>query len=155
MTILEPGPGMGFFTLEMARLVGPAGRIIAIDIQPQMLERLRRRAAKAGVLDWIDIRQAQRERMGIDDLRGKVDFVLAFAVVHELPDAFRFFQEARFALKPGGRHLLAEPRFHVSADDFNATLRVAERAGLRVADTIAIRMSQSVILTPGGAETVL
>ena len=37
MTVLEPGPGMGFFTLELARLVGPSGRVVAVDIQPRML----------------------------------------------------------------------------------------------------------------------
>src|SRR6185503_21182636 len=36
MTVLEPGPGMGFFTLELARLVGPAGRVIAVDVEPRM-----------------------------------------------------------------------------------------------------------------------
>src|SRR5215471_14040502 len=51
MTVLEPGPGMGFFTLELARLVGSSGRVIAVDIQPRMLDGLRQRAAKAGVLD--------------------------------------------------------------------------------------------------------
>src|SRR5713226_6618958 len=48
MTVLEPGPGMGFFTLELARLVGSSGRVIAVEIQPKMLVRLKRRAAK----DW-------------------------------------------------------------------------------------------------------
>src|SRR5664280_1369404 len=58
MTVLEPGPGMGFFTLELARLAGGSGRVIAIDIQPRMLDVLRRRAAKAGVLDRVDARLA-------------------------------------------------------------------------------------------------
>ena len=58
MTVLEPGPGMGFFTLELARLVGGSGRVIAVDIQPRMLDGLRRRAAKAGVLDRVDARLA-------------------------------------------------------------------------------------------------
>ena len=44
MTILEPGPGMGFFTLAMARLAGPSGRVVAVDIQPRMLAALERRA---------------------------------------------------------------------------------------------------------------
>jgi len=46
MIVLEPGPGMGFFTLEIARLVGPSGRVVAVDIQPHMLSRLKRRAAR-------------------------------------------------------------------------------------------------------------
>ena len=50
MTVLEPGPGMGFFTLELARLVGPRGKVVAVDVQPRMLSGLRRRAAKAGLL---------------------------------------------------------------------------------------------------------
>lgn len=49
MTVLEPGRGMGFFTLELARLVGPSGRVVAVDIQPRMLAGLRRRAARAGL----------------------------------------------------------------------------------------------------------
>jgi len=48
MTVLEPGPGLGFFTLEMARRVGPAGRIIAVDVEPRMIKGLQRRARKAG-----------------------------------------------------------------------------------------------------------
>lgn len=90
MTVLEPGPGMGFFTLELARLVGPSGRVIPVDIQPKMLARLKRRAANAGVASRIEARVTSNESMGIADLRNSVDFTLAFAVVHELPDAARF-----------------------------------------------------------------
>jgi 2-polyprenyl-3-methyl-5-hydroxy-6-metoxy-1,4-benzoquinol methylase len=45
MTVLEPGPGMGFFTIPLARLVGNAGRVIAVDMQPKMIKGLKRRAA--------------------------------------------------------------------------------------------------------------
>jgi len=37
MTVLEPGPGMGYFTLELARLVGTSGRVVAVDVQPKMI----------------------------------------------------------------------------------------------------------------------
>jgi ubiquinone/menaquinone biosynthesis C-methylase UbiE len=149
MTVLEPGPGMGFFTLEAARLVGPAGRVVAVDIQPRMLEGLRRRAMKAGLLDRIDVRLAPSDRMGLDDLRGQVDFVLAFAVVHEFPDATRFFAEARAVLKPGGRLLLAEPRLHVTAKAFTETLQTAERAGFSLQDRPAIALSRCAVLAAG------
>ena len=85
MTVLEPGPGMGFFTLELARLVGATGRVVAVDIQPRMLARLKRRAAKAGLLPRLDIRLAQPDSMGLTDMKSAVDFVLAFAMVHEMP----------------------------------------------------------------------
>ena len=45
MTVLEPGPGMGFFTLDIARKLGPCGRVIAVDVEPRMIERLIRNPA--------------------------------------------------------------------------------------------------------------
>ena len=50
MLVLEPGCGMGFFTLELARLVGRNGKVIAVDVQPRMIAGLKRRARKAGLL---------------------------------------------------------------------------------------------------------
>src|SRR6516165_6577412 len=85
MTVLEPGPGMGFFTLELAHRVGTSGRVVAVDVQPKMLDGLRRRAAKAGLLERIDVRLAAPDSLGLADMAGAVDFTLAFAVVHELP----------------------------------------------------------------------
>src|SRR5690242_3798650 len=87
MTVLEPGPGMGFFTLELAKRVGPAGQVIAVDIQSRMLKKLKRRAVKRGLLERIETRLAAPESMAIGDLNGKIDFALAFAVIHELPPA--------------------------------------------------------------------
>ena len=82
MTVLELGPGMGFFTVELARLVGASGRVIALDIQPKMIEGLKRRVAKAGLLKRVDTRLAEPDSMGLADLAGGVDFAFAFAVVH-------------------------------------------------------------------------
>ena len=141
MTVLEPGPGVGFFTIELARRVGPGGRVVAVDVRPEMLEEVRRRAARAGVLDRVDARLAQDDRLGIDDLAGTVDFVLAFAMVHEVPDAGRFFAEVAAGMRPGGTLLLAEPAGHVGAERFAAELRAAERVGLRV--TTAGRASRA------------
>jgi SAM-dependent methyltransferase len=130
MTVLEPGPGMGFFTLEAARRVGPRGRVVAVDVQQRMLDGLGRRAARAGLLPRIELRLAGEETLGIEDLAGPVGFVLAFAMVHELPDVGRFFEQVRRALAPGGLVLLAEPAGHVSPAAFEATLAAAARAGL-------------------------
>ena len=58
MTVFEPGPGMGFFTLEMARMAGRHGRIIAVDIQPKMLSALGRRVGRKGLSDRIEFRLA-------------------------------------------------------------------------------------------------
>lgn len=145
MTVLEPGPGMGFFTLEIARRVGPGGQVVAVDIQPKMLDRLKRRAARAGLLARLNIRLAQPDSMALADMAGTVDFVLAFAMVHEMPSAAVFFQEAAAAMKPGAHLLLAEPAGHVQPAMFDQELAYAAHAGLRVADRPVIRRSLSAV----------
>ncbi len=145
MTVLEPGPGMGFFTLDLARRVGPSGRVVVVDIQPRMLDALKRRLAKAGMLDRVDVRLAQPNLMGVADLTGAVDFVLAFAVVHELPSAGDFFDEAARCMRAGASLLLAEPAGHVKAPEFETELEFAARAGLHVIDRPVIRRSHAAL----------
>ena len=144
-TVLEPGPGMGFFTLPLARMVGATGRVVAVDVEPRMLDALRRRARKAGLLERVEIRLAQPDSLGLTDLAGQVDFALAFAVVHEMPSAVSFFTEAGRTLKPGGRLLLAEPSGHVRAPRFEAELAAAAEAGLQLADRPSIRRSRAAL----------
>ncbi len=146
MTVLEPGPGMGFFTLELARRVGPAGRVVAIDIQPRMLAALRRKAEKAGLADRLVTRLAAADSLGIQDLAGTVDFCFAFAMVHEMPDAGRFFDEAAKALKPGASILLAEPSGHVEDADFAAELELAAARGFSLTARPKISRSHSALL---------
>jgi len=146
MTVFEPGPGMGFFTIDLARMVGSAGRVIVVDIQPRMLSSLKRRLAKRGLLDRVDIRLAPPESLGVDDLAGTVDFVLAFAMVHEMPDGACFFREAAATLRPGGSVLLAEPRGHVKQAAFEKQLEIASAAGLDIADRPTVPRSHAALL---------
>jgi ubiquinone/menaquinone biosynthesis C-methylase UbiE len=146
MTVFEPGPGMGFFTIPLAQLVGKSGRVIAVDLQPKMIDGLKRRAAKAGVLDRIDGRVTSAEKMSVDDLAGQVDFTLAFAMVHEFPDASRFFEEVARISKPHSRLLLAEPRGHVDDATFAAELQFAARSHFKLLDHPTIRRSQTALL---------
>ena len=147
MTVLEPGPGMGFFTLELARLVGPTGRVLAVDIQPRMLASLKRRAARAGLLNRIDIRLVSPDTLGLADLAGSIDFTPALAVVHELPSAERFFREVARASKPGARLLLAEPAGHIKQGHFESELQAAIRAGFVLEGRPSIRRSHAALLT--------
>lgn len=146
MTVLEPGPGMGFFTLDLARLVGRSGRVIAVDVQPKMIAALKRRLAKAGLLERVDVRLVSPDSMGVNDLDGRVDFTLAFAVVHEMPAAGPFFAEAARASKPGACLLLAEPAGHVKDAEFEAELQTAAQAGFILSDSPSIRRSHAALL---------
>jgi ubiquinone/menaquinone biosynthesis C-methylase UbiE len=146
MTVLEPGPGMGFFTMEMARRVGPKGRVIAVDIQPKMLQVLLRRAKKAGLGDRVETRVAQDDRLGVDDLHGKVDFALVFAMVHEVPRPDLLFQDLAAAVKPGGRLLFAEPSGHVDPPAFEKSLGLARDVGFSVQSRPVISRSHGAVL---------
>jgi ubiquinone/menaquinone biosynthesis C-methylase UbiE len=152
MTVLEPGPGMGFFTLELARRVGPSGRVIAVDLQPRMIASLKRRAARAGLLERIDARVAEPASLKLAGLDAQVDFALAYAVVHELPDAGTFFAEVARALKPGANLLLAEPSGHVSTEYFEEELQAAERVRLHPVSYPTVRRSRAALLTKTGAQ---
>lgn len=129
MTVLEPGCGMGFFTMPMARMVGESGKVVAVDLQEAMLAKLRRRARKAGLERLIETRLAQGDSLGVSDLNGQVDFTAAIHVIHEMPDQELFFAEVYQALKPGGRLLAVEPKGHVTDQDFDRSLALARRAG--------------------------
>jgi ubiquinone/menaquinone biosynthesis C-methylase UbiE len=146
MVVLEPGCGMGFFTLDLARMVGPNGRVVAVDLQERMLAGLRRRAARAGLLDRIDVRLAHASRLGVGDLAGRVDVAFALHVVHEVADATGFFTEIAATLKADGKLLFVEPRGHVSEDAFAASLAMAEKAGFRVSDRPSIRRDPAALL---------
>ena len=146
MTVLEPGPGMGFFTLELASRVGPQGRVVAVDIQERMLAGLSRRLRRAGLADRVETRLASASSLPVGDLAGKVDLLVAFAVLHELPDVGRFFAQVRPTMARGGKVLVAEPSGHVSGIDFEATLAAAERAGFRRRPGPAIARSLTAIL---------
>jgi ubiquinone/menaquinone biosynthesis C-methylase UbiE len=134
MTVLEPGCALGYFTLPLARMVGPEGRVVVLEVQSRMLEGLERRARRAGLLDRIDRRLIDGHGLELDDLAGTVDFAAAIHMVHAVPDRAEFFTGMRTALKPGARLLVREPRGHVKAVDFEATLDAARTAGFQVAE---------------------
>ena len=153
MTVLEPGCGMGFFTLPLARLVGPSGKVIAVDLQPRMIEGLRRRARRAGLLDRIEALVCAADDLGLGRWEGRIDLAVAIHTVHETGDDDRFLGQLARALRPGGALFLMEPRGHVSREAFAATLAAAERLGLVERERPAVRKKLSAVLTKGDAST--
>ena len=148
--VLDVGSAMGFFSLPVARLVGPKGRVFCVDLQQKMLDSLVRRARRAQVLDRIEVRRCGTDSLGIPDLHGQIDLALVFAVVHEVDDPARLFAEVHDALRPGGRVLFAEPKGHVRWHAFDKSLAVAGRSGLRKLDTLRIPWSHGALLEKQG-----
>lgn len=146
MTVLEPGPGMGFFTLQLARLVGPTGRVIAVDVQQKMLDSLKRRARRAGLLERIETRLVSPDSLAIEDLKGQVDFTLAYALVHEIPDPGEFFLQVSAASKPTAGVLLVEPAGHVKGEEFERELQLADSTGLALIDRLHLKRRFAAVL---------
>lgn len=146
MTAADIGCGMGYFSVAMAKLAGPSGRVVSVDLQQKMLEFLMRRAARAGVAERIGTVTAAE-----DDIRlaGTVDFVLAFWMVHEVKDIPRFFGQVAGVLKPGGKMLYAEPRLHVTQKRFDEILAHAKAAGFTVSAGPKVGMSRAAVLSRG------
>ena len=143
MTVLDIGCGMGWSAIAMAKMVGPDGRVIAADLQPEMLAVLMRRAAKAGVAERVRPVQCGPASLGVAD---QVDFANAFYVVHEVPDAGALFREVRGLLKGSGSFLVVEPKGHVDAPAMAATIGLAEAAGFRVRSRPQALFSHSALL---------
>lgn len=142
-TVLDVGPGMGYFTVPLAKLVGDTGKVIAADLQQKMLDGIYRRALRAGVQQRIKLQLSTLDTIGIDE---PIDFCLAFWMVHEVPDKRRFFVDISSKLKRDGLLLLVEPKLHVSKENFNKTLGVAENVGLSIKSQPKIFLSYSALL---------
>jgi ubiquinone/menaquinone biosynthesis C-methylase UbiE len=155
INVLDVGCGMGFFSLPMARLVGETGKVVCVDLQERMINGLLRRAKKTGLSDRIDARVSQKSSLMLNDIAGKIDFVLAFAIVHEVPDKKRLLSEIWSTMKESGKLLIAEPNTHVSKTDFDRTISISQRAGFEVMNDVAIRRSYAMLLGKKGSNLAL
>ena len=146
ITVLDVGCGPGFFTLEMARMVGKSGRVIAADMQEGMLQKVKEMIKGTELEERILLHKCREDNIGVSE---PVDFVLLFYMVHEVPNKESFFNEIRTILKPQGQVLIVEPPFHVSKSAFEETVRIARDAGLIVIEKPKIFFSRAMVLKKG------
>lgn len=144
MTVLDIGCGPGFFTIPIAGLTGKNGKVIAADLQEGMLQKLRSKIKGTELEDRIKLHKSEQDKIGVIE---KVDFILAFYMVHEVPDKDNFFKELKLLLKEGGSVFIVEPKlFHVSKKAFEETIKIAESAGFKPVEANKLPLSWTILL---------
>lgn len=143
MTVLDFGCGPGFFSIDIAKMIGESGQVIACDLQEGMLQKIRAKIHGTELEKRIILHQCQETRIGVSE---NIDFILAFYMVHEIPNKETFFREINVLLKPHGQVLIVEPPFHVSKKAFEETIKTALDSGFVAIERPKVLFSKAVIL---------
>ena len=144
MKVVDVGCGPGFFTIELAKLVGKSGKVFSADLQEGMLQKLRNKIHETPLEDIITTIKCEVDEITVPE---KVDFILTFYMVHEVPDKLKLFKTLKSILNDNGKFLIVEPTlFHVSKEEFRNTLGLAEQAGFKVSPGPKLPFSHSAVL---------
>jgi ubiquinone/menaquinone biosynthesis C-methylase UbiE len=144
MTILDLGCGPGFFTLEIAKMLGNTGKVIAADLQQGMLNKVINKIKGTELEKRIELHKCEENKIGVNET---FDFILAFYMVHEVPDHERLFEELKSILNPDGKLLIIEPKFHVSKKSFAEMIRITEKYKFEIIGNPKVFFSRTVLLT--------
>jgi predicted methyltransferase len=123
-TIADLGAGSGYYSFRIAALVGPTGKVLAIDIEPTMLEVISQRAGREHVTNIATIRSSARDP---NLAPHSVDLLFMVDVYHELEYPYEVLTKVREALKPGGRVALIEYRAEDPAVAIKPLHKMSER----------------------------
>jgi ubiquinone/menaquinone biosynthesis C-methylase UbiE len=127
--VLEVGPGTGYYSLPVARWLGPNGRLDVLDIQQEMVDHTLRRASAEGIANLVGERGDARE-MPYED--SSFDAAYLVTVLGEIPDQSAALRELRRVVKPGGRIVVGELFGDPHMVTFRALSDRAAAAGLEV-----------------------
>ncbi|MCL5961744.1 MAG: methyltransferase domain-containing protein [Chloroflexi bacterium] len=129
--VLEVGPGTGFYTVAVARRVGPEGKVYALDIEPKMLAAVQEKIRQHNLTN-VETRLDDAEHLPFND--DSFDLVFYVTVLGEIPDKEAALREAYHVLKPGGTlsitEFLPDPDYSLKS----TTIAHCEEAGFRLSE---------------------
>lgn len=129
MRVLEIGCGSGAYTLEIARAVGATGKVVALDIQPGMLEQLKNKLTRSENTDIRNVEPLLASAYQLPFQNGSFDAAFMITVLQEIPDKWRALAEVRRTLRPGGIVAVTEWLFDPDYPLKQTTLRLLKEAG--------------------------
>lgn len=129
MTVLEVGPGNGRYTVELARRVGATGKVVTVDIEPKMIERVTQRAQTEGIAN-LEAKVADVYDLPFED--GAFDAVSLITVIGELPEPERAMREFHRVLAPAGTLAFSEALLDPDYPLARTLIRRADQAGFRL-----------------------
>ncbi len=143
MTVLDLGCGPGFFTTEIARILGSSGKVFAADVQNGMLEKVKQKISGSNLEYIVQIHKCQEESLNLTD---KVDFVFAFYSFHEMSSLDNIIDEIKLLLKPGGEIFIAEQKFHVPKSTFIDIVGKMRKRGFEITRQPKVFLSRAVLM---------
>jgi predicted methyltransferase len=144
-TIADLGAGSGYYSFRIAPLVGPTGKVLAIDIQPAMLETIEQRASRERIANVAAVRASERDPNLAPD---SVDLLFMVDVYHELEYPYEVMTKVRTALKPGGRVALIEYRAEDPKVAIKPVHKMSERQVRRELEAAGFRHVKTVRTLP-------
>jgi len=144
-TVADLGAGSGYYSFRIAPLVGPTGKVLAVDIEPSMLEVIDARARREGIGNVQTVRSSAQDPHLPP---ASVDLVFMVDVYHELEYPYEIMQKVREALKPGGRVALVEYRAEDPAVMIKAVHKMSQPQILREMDAAGLRPVKTVTTLP-------
>jgi len=142
MTIMDIGCGTGVFSTKAAELLEGTGKVISVDMQEGMLEKLKNKIKGRVIEKNIVLHKCTQDRLNITE---NADLVLMIYVVHEVPNKENMFNEILPLINKNGLLMIIEPKF-VSKNEFEKIINMVKKRGFTEYKKIKAALSRGMIL---------